>query len=481
MRLRYDLETMFKQLSGIAREMLSGLRRTWKLYPVTLLMVAISFGLYAVTRVVWAWEWVPYAISESMRFGSENFGWFADSLAIADVCGVFQGRDIQTVMEDFGGLGIIQFWDGQIWRLPISAYHHGSLLHVGGNLFVILLLGAMLEERVPRLWYAAYFVASAIFSVACQALVLDACVGLSGTGYAIFGTLLVLRTRDFELRRHIPRLLVHAGILSMLVCVPITWLGLMPIGNMAHFSGFGYGLVAGWVIIARRQVVAEPLFAGLHLALIPFCLLVSDPYWNSDYIKRKAEILSIRTDDPMERVQSLRFLVEVDPDEPNHGARLVAALLDERVDSTVRLRTLTELVDKYPDMPRYRISLVSALVQEDRRDDAWGCAIRGWDGTYDQSQQALIRQMQGLWQLMPGVEARENAEAALDSVFGARADAIKDKLDLAWLSVEANQIWNDAIRKQVADEQTGSASVKKKTGPAVDETSPDSAALGWRA
>ncbi|MFK7821856.1 MAG: hypothetical protein AB8G99_24365, partial [Planctomycetaceae bacterium] len=112
-----------------------------------------------------------------------------------------------------------------------------------------------------------------------------------------------------------------------------------------------------------------------------------------------------------------------------------------------------------------------------RRDDAWECAIRGWNGTYTQSQQALIQQMQGLWKLMPNADARENAETVLEQVFGNRADAIKDKLNLDWLSVESDRMWNGP--RELSADPSPPVSLQKR-GPTVDETSPDSAAIGWR-
>ncbi len=494
-----------------AAEMLMLLRKQWKLYPITCVLVGIGFLLFVVTRLWWAWTWLPWGMAVGITLVHESTGFLSDLLPATHVLNAIEGQDLQTVLETFGALGIGELWDGQIWRLLTSAFHHGFTLHVSGNLVVLWLLGTLIEEHYNRWWYAAFCVGSAIFSVAAEALNAQPSVGLSGTGYAMFGFLVIVRLREPYIAMVIPRIIVNAGIISMFTCLPITWLGILPVANIAHFSGFFYGLAGGWAMIAQRQNLAHAAFALPHLLLVPFCLLATKPTWTDFYHDHQATLLVQSTDDPKVRIKTLQGMLVKYPDRTRLRVQLVSALAsDDRNNEALscalegwdgtegemqqllirQIDGLTRIVDadhqvmafgavlkKAPHRTDARIRLVAALATADQRDAAWKVALEGWDGTYSLPQQAIKQQIQALWKLMPNPDAREAAELVMDDVLGDQSESLKEEFDLGWLSVESNIMWKAEADRAAARQDQMNA---PQPGPEIDPNLPNSAGFGRR-
>ena len=79
-------------------------------------------------------------------------------------------------------------WHGAIWMLFTSMFLHANLLHLGGNVFFLLLFGTALEEQVsPGRWMMTYLASGLVGNVAFLLLGGDA-VGLGASG-AIWGLL----------------------------------------------------------------------------------------------------------------------------------------------------------------------------------------------------------------------------------------------------------------------------------------------------
>lgn len=118
-------------------------------------------------------------------------------------------------------------WHGAVWMLFTSMFLHANLLHLGGNVFFLLLFGTALEEQVsPARWLVAYLASGLAGNITFLILGGDA-IGLGASG-AIWG------------------LLAAAGGLRGLV-------GMIFYGGLNIFSGGGFlahagGLVAGLAI-----------------------------------------------------------------------------------------------------------------------------------------------------------------------------------------------------------------------------------------
>jgi membrane associated rhomboid family serine protease len=84
--------------------------------------------------------------------------------------------------------------NGDWWRLLTAAFLHGSILHIGLNMFVLYLVGGAVESYMGPVRYLALYLVSGLAGSA-GALVVDptqVTVGASGAIYGIFGALLII-------------------------------------------------------------------------------------------------------------------------------------------------------------------------------------------------------------------------------------------------------------------------------------------------
>jgi membrane associated rhomboid family serine protease len=120
-----------------------------------------------------------------------------------------------------------EVWHGAVWMLFTSMFLHANLLHLGGNVFFLLLFGTALEEQVSvKRWLITYFTSGLVGNILFLLLLPDASgVGASG---AIYG------------------LLAAAGGFRGLI-------GMIFLGGLDIFAGGGFlahagGILAGLVL-----------------------------------------------------------------------------------------------------------------------------------------------------------------------------------------------------------------------------------------
>ena len=79
-------------------------------------------------------------------------------------------------------------WHGAVWMLFTSMFLHADILHIGGNVFFLLLFGTALEEQVSvRRWLITYLGSGLVGNITFLLLGGDA-IGLGASG-AIWGLL----------------------------------------------------------------------------------------------------------------------------------------------------------------------------------------------------------------------------------------------------------------------------------------------------
>lgn len=187
--------------------------------------------------------------------------------------------------------GFFELWQGQWWRLPISALHHVDLIHLLGNAFGLWILGGMLEPRLGRIRYAAFLAGGLIVSLIPEAAVEQPALGISGLVYAMFGLLLVLRTQDAWIYERFHPTLITLGFIWLFLCIPLTVLDVMPIANGGHLCGIVYGAVTGWiccVVMPRRLLAGWSMLVAVHLAIAAGLATLTAPIWNGRYWAWKA-------------------------------------------------------------------------------------------------------------------------------------------------------------------------------------------------
>lgn len=198
-------------------------RATWTL------LAALVFGAV----VTWVWCGL-----------NADRGWWITSLYSLSSCDLAQ----------VGGLRLTLVWrEHQWWRLVSTAFIHGSILHLAGNLASLWVLGPWVEDAWGHLRFAMLFLAGVMgASLASMAWVeAPVVVGASGGLMAMAGALWVARALSMPELEPISLGLLGGGIL-----VVITLGFVVPdIAQAGHIGGLVVGGVLGWIWVAQPSRV----------------------------------------------------------------------------------------------------------------------------------------------------------------------------------------------------------------------------------
>jgi membrane associated rhomboid family serine protease len=162
-----------------------------------------------------------------------------------------------------GGLFGPAIADGELWRLVTSGFLHAGLLHIGFNMYLLWILGQMLEPDLGSVRFAALYVTSLLFgSFGALLLEPDAfTVGASGAVFGLMGAAAVeLRSRGVNpLQTDIGMLILFN--LGISFIIPNISIG-------GHVGGLIGGALAAVVLNAARGTrQAQPLGVAGCVAL----------------------------------------------------------------------------------------------------------------------------------------------------------------------------------------------------------------------
>lgn len=137
----------------------------------------------------------------------------------------------------------------QPWRLVTAIFLHGSLLHIGFNMWVLMDVGPMIEDLYGSARFLFAFILTGVCGYGLSSFTGHESVGASGSLLGLIGLLLALSTGRHSsvgmrmLRNQLFYWLAYIAVLGIL----------MPgIDNYAHIGGFASGFLLG-KIMADRQ------------------------------------------------------------------------------------------------------------------------------------------------------------------------------------------------------------------------------------
>jgi membrane associated rhomboid family serine protease len=154
---------------------------------------------------------------------------------------------------------------GEWWRLLTVTLVHGSLIHLGFNMYALYISGPLVEALYGRgLFLAFYLLAAAGGSVASYLVFPTNSVGASGAVFGLFGVLL---TATYV---HKPALGLQArrltGQIAMLIIINLAigfGLGGGVIDNAAHVGGLLVGAWLGFVVAPHGAATLASFWHGL--------------------------------------------------------------------------------------------------------------------------------------------------------------------------------------------------------------------------
>jgi len=170
--------------------------------------------------------------------------------------------------------------DGEVWRAISGAFLHAQgsfgFLHIGFNMYLLYILGQMLEPSLGKWRFGAIYFTS-LFTGAFGAILLSSpnsyTVGASGAVFGLMGAGVVfLRARGIDPMQSGlgPTILIN-------LAFPFLFPGLnVSIGG--HVGGLLGGFLAGWIVTRMAERRSSPLLPVLACAAISAVALVATYY-----------------------------------------------------------------------------------------------------------------------------------------------------------------------------------------------------------
>lgn len=179
--------------------------------------------------------------------------WVAYSLVALNIVVYIVCTSTGDLLYNIGGMSVATvIGDGQWYRLFTSMFLHGDVAHIFNNMLILYLLGNMVEQRLGRWQFLAYYficgVMAGLISLGAKYFGgIDAnSIGASGAVYGIFGIALVTELATINWRR-VSYYTVRRMIL-VFVCIAISLYAdarTAGIDYEAHVGGLCMGAMIG--------------------------------------------------------------------------------------------------------------------------------------------------------------------------------------------------------------------------------------------
>ncbi len=140
----------------------------------------------------------------------------------------------------------------QPWRFITAIFLHGSLLHIGFNMWVLMDLGPTIEEMYGSARFLFVFIATGVSGYVLSAVTGHPSVGASGSLLGLIGLLLALTMGSHNIGMR----MLRSQLLYWLVYIAVLGLLMPGIDNYAHIGGFVSGFILGKIMSDRQP--ADP-------------------------------------------------------------------------------------------------------------------------------------------------------------------------------------------------------------------------------
>ena len=152
-----------------------------------------------------------------------------------------------------GGGQIIQSGGGEWWRIVSSGFLHGGLIHLALNMFVLFILGQVLEPAIGTARFVAVYLVSLIAGAVGALIMSDPVtftVGASGAIYGLFvATILIARQRG--------QMQVVQQLAFWLVINLVFTFAASNISVGGHIGGIVGGTIGALIVVAAERRIAR--------------------------------------------------------------------------------------------------------------------------------------------------------------------------------------------------------------------------------
>jgi len=135
----------------------------------------------------------------------------------------------------------------QPWRLVMASFLHGSLMHIGFNMWVLMDIGPQIEELYGSARYFFIYVVAGIGGYILSGLVGHFSVGGSASLLGLIGLLLAVTTK----RSGASMQMLRSQLIKWLIYIAIMGFVISGIDNLAHLGGLISGFALGKLMVDR--------------------------------------------------------------------------------------------------------------------------------------------------------------------------------------------------------------------------------------
>lgn len=236
---------------------------------LTIVLMGVNIAVWVIGQIIWKTNDVMTTAGEVIEKG----GLFADlPTRIRYIGGTAVGY------ADWAGVA-----HGQWYRLVTSGFIHAGVIHLAFNMWMLYLLGRIMEQQLGRARLGLIYFAS-LFAGSLGALIASpdhVTVGASGAIFGLMGAMLAIaRARGVALR--------ETGLLGVVVInLVITFTMSQYISVGGHIGGLIGGAIAGFVIVdlpermrdvprRSREILTWAIGIGLCVIFAAAAILVAD-------------------------------------------------------------------------------------------------------------------------------------------------------------------------------------------------------------
>lgn len=161
-----------------------------------------------------------------------------------------ENPELYSTLAPYGIVPLSKIYAGAVWGLVTPTVLHYDVLHLAFNLYWLWVIGQAMECAIGTLRFVAFYVLAAAVGTCGQILVSGPTgIGASGVVYAIFGYMWITRRRYAEFAEILTPRIVQFMMVWLFLCIPLTWLDILPIANGGHFGGMAFGLAVGAAVV----------------------------------------------------------------------------------------------------------------------------------------------------------------------------------------------------------------------------------------
>jgi rhomboid protease GluP len=211
-------------------------------------------------------------------------------------------NSIEDIYLSVGFSSRTQVLNGEVWRLITNTFLHFSLLHIAGNMVVLIYIGSLLESKLGKSKYLALYLLTGICASITSVVWHDhgVAAGASGAIFGLFGILLALLSTKFYEGNARKALLISTVIFVAYNIIPLG----KRVDHAAHFggliAGYLFGLITYWGLKNYKEKLIIAVPAALTILYTCLCLQFAPVYQLKEFNKlsRRGEKLSdsLRTD-----------------------------------------------------------------------------------------------------------------------------------------------------------------------------------------